>query len=82
MSNDPQPLSSTASGGKIIDNITLNSDIVLFLSFINQNLFPHISANPMPKFQNPLIYPRYPTENNKITKVISFLTKNIWFITK
>ena len=51
--NEPQPLSSTASGGKIIDNITLNSDIVhsfLYKLFINFNSFPLLLANPMPNF--------------------------------
>ncbi len=31
--NEPQPLSTIASGGKMIDNITLNSDIVLLLIY-------------------------------------------------
>jgi hypothetical protein len=29
ISTEPHPLSKTANGGKIIDNITLNKDIVL-----------------------------------------------------
>jgi len=49
MMNEPQPLSTTASGGKIIDSNTLNSDIVHLLSLTSLiHSFPHQSANPVP----------------------------------
>ena len=43
--NEPQPLSTIASGGKMIDNITLNSDIVLLLIYKINSVIDHSLIN-------------------------------------